>query len=148
MVCVMQFPGADADDSGMDELELKEAFAAARVSFQSFLEEQEALISEHDRLLTEQGFVLEVVHLPDADPAEDFEDDGDDDGMLAACLRGDYACYRVSLHNEEILLEEVCSWSKPGLSDGKYTALASLPDTLALDVADEFAQALRQHAGE
>ena len=54
----------------MDEQELNEALAVARASFQSFLKDQEVLISEHDRLLTEHGFVLEVVHLPDADPAE------------------------------------------------------------------------------
>ncbi len=120
---------------------------AARTMFAGFQDQQDAAICDLDRLLREHGFVLEVVHLPKADPAEDFEDDGDEDGMLAACRRGEYACYRVTLHNERVVLDEMCSWSKPGIADGQYAAF-SLPDTMALDVADDFVAALREHAGE
>jgi hypothetical protein len=130
----------------MDD-DLQHALEAARTVFTAFQDQEDAAISDLDRLMREHTFVLEVVHLPDADPAEDYEDDGDDDDMLAACRRGEYACYRVTLHNEVIVLDEMCSWSKPGIADGRYAAF-SLPDTMALDVADDFVAALREYAGE
>lgn len=81
-------------------------------------------------------------------PVEDYADDGDADGMLAACRRRGYACCGVTLHNERVVLDETCSWSKPGVEDGMYILLASLPDTLALDIADDSAQVLREYKRE
>lgn len=149
MDCLSPVPSLEAqlaDD--MNDPNIESDLAAARAMFTAFQDQQDAAISDLDRLMREHGFALEVVHLPKADPAEDFEDDGDEDGMLAACRRGDYACYRLTLHNERIVLDEMTSWSKPGVEDGTYTLLASLPGTLALDVADDFVAALREYVGE
>lgn len=127
---------------------IQAALEIARSMFTAFQDQQSAAVSELDRLMRERAFALEVVHLPNADPAEDFEDDKEEDGMLAACRRGEYACYRVTLHNERVVLDETCSWSTPGIQDGMYTLLASLPDTLALDVAGAFVRVLREHEVE
>jgi hypothetical protein len=62
----------------MDD-DLARDLEAARTMFTAFQDQQDAAIRDLDRLMCEHAFVLEVVHLPKADPAEDFEDDGDDD---------------------------------------------------------------------
>jgi hypothetical protein len=118
----------------------------ARTIFSAFTDQQHAAVREVDQLMSELGFVIEILHLPKVDPAEDFDDGDDDDGMLAACRRGDYVCYRVTLHNDKIVLDETCSWSPPGIPDGRHDGLAPLGDCLASDVAEDFAQVLRAYA--